>query len=115
MKLKDYTVKRYESKYFSDWNAFISTAKNATFLFNRNFMEYHSDRFEDFSLMIYHEVKLVAVLPATRDGATVFSHPGFTYGGIVLTLTSNLYNLILLLILMLLFFVQCQVNVNNII
>jgi len=81
--LKNYTVKRYESKYFSDWNAFISTAKNATFLFNRDFMEYHSDRFEDFSLMIFQEDKLVCVLPANRVGATIYSHQGLTYGGLV--------------------------------
>lgn len=81
--MKNYTVKRYESKYFSDWNAFISTAKNATFLFNRDFMEYHSDRFEDFSLMIFQEDKLVCVLPANRVGASIYSHQGLTYGGLV--------------------------------
>ena len=81
--MKNYTVKRYESNYFSDWNAFISTAKNATFLFNRDFMEYHSDRFEDYSLLIYDEDKLVAVLPANRVGETVYSHQGLTYGGLI--------------------------------
>lgn len=84
--MKNYTVKRYESNYFSDWNAFISKAKNATFLFHRNYMEYHSDRFEDFSLMVYDEKKLVAVLPANRVGETVYSHQGLTYGGLVLPL-----------------------------
>ena len=81
--MKNYTVKRYESNYFSDWNAFISKAKNATFLFHRDFMEYHSDRFEDFSLMVYDEKKLVAVLPANRVGETVYSHQGLTYGGLI--------------------------------
>lgn len=94
MKLKNYTVKRYESYYYSEWNAFISTAKNATFLFNRDFMEYHSDRFEDFSLLIYDQEKLVAVLPANRVGVTVFSHQGLTYGGLVLPLNSKLSNVI---------------------
>ena len=78
-----YIIKRYETKDYSDWNAFISTAKNATFLFNRDFMEYHSDRFEDFSLMIFQEDKLVCVLPANRVGATIYSHQGLTYGGLV--------------------------------
>ena len=81
--MKNYTVKRYEANNFNDWNAFISSAKNATFLFNRNFMEYHSDRFEDFSLLIYEEDKLVAVLPANRLETTVYSHQGLTYGGLV--------------------------------
>lgn len=94
MKLKNYTVKKYEYSNFNEWNAFISIAKNATFLFNRDFMEYHSDRFQDFSLMIYEENKLIAVLPANRVGETVFSHQGLTYGGLVLPLNSKLYNVI---------------------
>ena len=81
--MKKYIVKRYETKNHSDWNAFISTAKNATFLFNRDFMEYHSDRFEDYSLMIYEEEKLVCVLPANRVGVTIYSHQGLTYGGLI--------------------------------
>ena len=92
--MKNYTVKRYESNNYSEWNAFISTAKNATFLFNRDFMEYHSDRFDDFSLLVYDNEKLVAVLPANRVGATVFSHQGLTYGDLVLPLNSKFYNVI---------------------
>jgi len=87
--LKNYTVKRYESNYFNSWNAFISSAKNATFLFHRDFMEYHSDRFEDFSLMVYEEDKLVAVMPANRVGSTVFSHQGLTFGGLVIPLKNK--------------------------
>jgi len=90
--LKNYIVKRYETKNYSDWNAFISTAKNATFLFNRDFMEYHSDRFDDFSLMIYEEDKLVCVLPANRVGATIYSHQGLTYGGLVFQTNIKLGN-----------------------
>ena len=90
--MKNYTVKRYETPNFSDWNAFISKAKNATFLFHRDFMEYHSNRFEDFSLMVYEEEKLVAVLPANRVGATVFSHQGLTYGGLVFQTNIKLSN-----------------------
>jgi hypothetical protein len=95
--LKKYIVKRYESKNLSDWNAFISTAKNATFLFNRDFMEYHSDRFEDFSLMIYEGDKLVSVLPANRVEATLYSHQGLTYGGLVFQNTIKLGNSIAIL------------------
>ncbi len=90
--MKKYIVKRYETKNYSDWNAFISTAKNATFLFNRDFMEYHSDRFDDFSLMIYEEDKLVSVLPANRVGATIYSHQGLTYGGLVFQTNIKLSN-----------------------
>ncbi len=81
--MKKYQVRRYLQADYQAWNSFIGTAKNATFLFHRDFMEYHSDRFEDFSLMIFDNNKLVAVFPANRVGDRVFSHQGLTYGGLV--------------------------------
>lgn len=81
--MKNYTVKRYQEKDCTSWNAFISKAKNATFLFHRDFMDYHKDRLEDFSLMLFKGEKLVAVLPGNRVGACVYSHQGLTYGGLV--------------------------------
>ena len=83
--MKKYLVRQYQTTDFEDWNAFVSVAKNATFLFHRNFMEYHKDRFEDYSLMVFDENKLVAVLPANRVEDEVFSHQGLTYGGLVTT------------------------------
>jgi hypothetical protein len=46
-------------------------------------MEYHEDRFNDFSLMIYRDKKLVGVFPAniTNDNKFI-SHQGLTFGGI---------------------------------
>jgi hypothetical protein len=47
-------------------------------------MEYHSDRFSDYSLMCYDDKgRLLALLPATVKGNVVISHGGLTYGGIV--------------------------------
>ena len=51
--MKKYTIKQYEPTDYTKWNAFVNEAKNATFLFHRDFMEYHSDRFDDFSLLVY--------------------------------------------------------------
>ena len=53
-------------------------------------MDYHKDRFEDFSLMIYKEEKLYAVLPANKNGDTVYSHQGLTYGSFVLQESAKL-------------------------
>lgn len=78
-----YTVKKYDQNDALIWNDFIAKAKNATFLFHRDFMEYHKDRFEDFSLLIFEDQKLRAVLPANKKGNTVYSHQGLTYGGLV--------------------------------
>lgn len=78
-----YTIKKYEQNDCNTWNEFIAQAKNATFLFHRNFMEYHQDRFEDFSLLVFEKHKLVAVLPANKQGNSVYSHQGLTYGNLV--------------------------------
>jgi hypothetical protein len=81
--VKNYTVRLYQKNDYENWNAFIGRAKNATFLFHRDFMEYHSDRFEDYSLIVLDGEKWVAVLPANVVGNEVFSHQGLTYGGLV--------------------------------
>lgn len=47
-------------------------------------MEYHQDRFDDFSLMVFKQEKLVALLPANRVGTELHSHQGLTYGGLLL-------------------------------
>lgn len=93
-KLKNYIIKPYETKDYNDWNTFISKAKNATFLFHRDFMEYHQDRFEDFSLIVMEGETIVCVLPANRVGDTVYSHQGLTYGGLVLLPSAKLYEVI---------------------
>lgn len=79
-----YSVKKYNKNYFDLWNTFVETSKNGTFLFHRNFMEYHKDRFDDYSLMIYKGEKLIALLPANKKNTEVFSHQGLTYGGLLL-------------------------------
>nr|WP_315207153.1 GNAT family N-acetyltransferase [uncultured Flavobacterium sp.] len=92
--MKNYSVKQYQESDYINWNAFIGQAKNANFLFHRDFMEYHKERFEDFSLMVFEDKKLVAVLPANKAGAIVFSHQGLTYGGLVCNEQSKLTTVI---------------------
>ena len=75
---------RYENRFKNDWDSFVDKAKNSTFLFKRDFMEYHSDRFDDFSLMIFEKDILKAVLPANIKDNVVFSHQGLTYGGLLI-------------------------------
>lgn len=80
-----YTVIKYTPIYLNEWNDFINKSKNGTFLFRREFMEYHSDRFKDFSLLIFDKNNLVAILPANIKEDVVYSHQGLTYGGLVYT------------------------------
>lgn len=77
-------IRRYRREDKELWNSFVSKARNATFLFDRNYMDYHADRFDDNSFMFYHKGKLKAVLPANVAGDTLYSHLGLTYGGLLL-------------------------------
>lgn len=77
------TIKKYTANEVTVWDAFVDAAKNGIFMFKRGYMDYHSDRFEDYSLMFYNDDELVALLPATLHGAELRSHGGLTYGGII--------------------------------
>lgn len=77
-------IRRYRREDKELWNSFVSKARNATFLFDRNYMDYHADRFDDNSFMFYHKGKLKAVLAANVAGDTLYSHQGLTYGGLLL-------------------------------
>ena len=70
-------------KEFKDlWDEFVKNSKNGHFFFQRDYMEYHSDRFEDFSLMIFDETnKLISILPANIKENILYSHQGLTFGG----------------------------------
>lgn len=48
-------------------------------------MEYHQDRFEDLSLMVLKNNKIIAILPANVDNGTIYSHQGLSYGGLVVS------------------------------
>ena len=67
MTIIPYSINRKEV-----WDQFVAQSKNGTFLFQRNFMDYHADRFFDCSLMIYDgispddeykESSLIACIP----------------------------------------------------
>jgi hypothetical protein len=77
------TVKRYSDSLKSTWDRFIDDSKNGTFLFRRDFMGYHRDRFDDHSLLFFLDSNLVGVLPANQKDGCLHSHGGLTYGGII--------------------------------
>lgn len=81
----NYTIEKYNSKFFTIWNDFVEKSKNGTFLFHRDFMEYHQDRFDDFSLLIFKNETLLGILPANILDNEVHSHQGLTYGGLIVS------------------------------
>jgi hypothetical protein len=78
-----FEIRRYTEELKEEWNRFVGESKNGTFLIDRNYMDYHRQRFEDFSLMFYSEGALYAVLPGNRCGDVFYSHQGLTYGGLI--------------------------------
>lgn len=89
-------VARYTPEHRAAWDSFVQRSKNGTFLFLRDYMEYHSDRFHDFSLMIWDASdRLTAILPAHIEPGCVTSHGGLTYGGFVCDTSMTMPNMML--------------------
>lgn len=47
-------------------------------------MDYHQDRFEDNSYLVFKDAKLYALFPANKENHILYSHQGLTYGGFLL-------------------------------
>lgn len=90
-------IVNYEAINKNEWNDFVSTAKNGHFMFYREYMDYHADRFIDHSLMFYDEQgRLVAVLPANIKERVLYSHQGLTFGGLIINnkaITEKVYEI----------------------
>lgn len=80
-----YKLERYTSLKKDEWDSLVDKSRNGTFLFKRDYMDYHSDRFQDISLMLYRKNKLEAIFPANINDKSIYSHQGLTYGGIIYT------------------------------
>ncbi len=76
-------IVRYAQQHKQQWDDFNAGAKNGVFLFCRDYMEYHADRYVDHSLLIFKDRELVALLPANAVEQKLMSHGGLTFGGIV--------------------------------
>lgn len=94
--MENLQVIKYTADKKTDWDTFVKQSKNGTFQFYRDFMEYHQDRFDDFSLMVYDKNKLVALLPANKANDELYSHQGLTYGGLVLSKKVKFENVLII-------------------
>jgi hypothetical protein len=75
-------ILKYAVEHKNVWNEFVKNSKNGHFFFQRDYIEYHSDRFKDFSLLIFdNSDKLIAILPANKKENILYSHQGLTFGG----------------------------------
>jgi hypothetical protein len=80
----DWRVVRYRGEMKESWNSFVAEAKNGSFLFIRDYMDYHRDRFDDHSLVFLRNGRMIACLPAHRMDDVLSSHRGLTFGGLIM-------------------------------
>ena len=79
-----YAIRRYTAVDKPAWDKYVDRARNATFLFRRDYMDYHADRFQDHSLLFYVGNHLHSILPAHEKDGVFYSHFGLTYGGLLM-------------------------------
>lgn len=80
-----FQIRKYSDSDRITWNEFLLTCKNYHFMFNRDFIEYHSDRFEDHSLIVLDEKDRVAcLLPGNIKNGVFYTHQGLTFGGFLI-------------------------------
>lgn len=78
-------IKKYSEESKLLWDEFINKSKNGHFMFKRDYMEYHADRFNDFSLIVEDtKGKIIGLLPANIKDNTLYSHQGLTFGGFII-------------------------------
>lgn len=94
-------IRRYTDNDTQRWDQFVGDSKNGTFLFFRNYMDYHRDRFEDHSLIVENDKnQIVAIIPANEilssqsHKRVLFSHQGLTYGGLVLSSKNKVFDVL---------------------
>ena len=80
----EYRIEKYTAGKQAEWDSFVDASRNGTFLHKRGYMDYHSNRFADHSLMFYRNAELIAILPAHIKAEHFCSHNGLTYGGLLL-------------------------------
>jgi len=88
-------IKNYNDNYYNEWNHFVKYSRNGTFLNSMKFLKYHPpERFKDSSLLFFENQSLIGVIPATEikkeKSKEFFSHPGSTYGGIIVNYRTTL-------------------------
>ena len=79
------TINKYESRGLNEWDEFIDASNNGTIFQKQSFITYHIDRkFVDHSLIIKNNSNILAVLPAAIKNNVLYSHPGSSYGGLII-------------------------------
>ena len=77
----NFEIINYNENFKNEWEQFVNESINGTIYHTRKFLSYHENKFEDSSILIYNDKKLVCILPCCKDNSKYFSHKGATFGG----------------------------------
>ncbi len=80
-----FEIERYSDNKKQEWDAFVDSSKNGTFMLKRGYVDYHRERFVDCSLLFYLKGKLWGVFAGNVEGDVWYGHKGLTYGGLVMS------------------------------
>lgn len=78
-----YEFVKYLSEHRATWDDVVKKSKNGNFLHLRDYMDYHADRFDEQSVIVFKQGKPIAVFPCNRSGNEIVSHGGLTYAGLI--------------------------------
>ena len=82
------TWEKYHPYNAEEWNDFVIKNK-IHFFFLRSYMDYHKDRFEDHSLILRDNNKIISIFPANKKDNKLISHGGLTFGGVYFSNEAN--------------------------
>lgn len=74
-------IERYSPENKRRWDEFAARSRERCFIFQRDYIDYHGERFSDHSLLAFKGQRIIALLPLEVDGERAFSHRGLTFGG----------------------------------
>ncbi|NJO68904.1 MAG: GNAT family N-acetyltransferase, partial [Bacteroidetes bacterium] len=83
-------------EYKEIWNKFLLKSKNGTFLFHRDYIGYHSSRFNNIGLMFKKKGSYRAMIPLNISDKVAWSHQGITYGGFLFSKDISIQETILI-------------------
>lgn len=72
---------KYDHSLKSEWNKFVSRSRQQNIIFQRDYIDYHGERFEDCSLLAFKGSRILGILPCEISGDSATSHRGLTFGG----------------------------------
>lgn len=88
------SITPYTEQWSDTWDAFVAASRNGAVFHTRRFLSYHpKDRFRDASILFLEGETIVGLLPAAvkEDGGKkiLTSHPGASYGGLVVGMDAS--------------------------